>query len=164
MSAPVAATPESRELFARELHIFIQAPCEVVFQYVADISRHSEWASNPLVIRHVAGPASGPGATFESEARPTARGLGTVTGRIRILEAEPPHRLVYEAQDNTGRYRWTMMLQADADGTRVTQRMAKHSGPWFINLIQPVVIWPLLGRPSVQRGLETIKDRLERPR
>ncbi|HHP7234675.1 MAG TPA: SRPBCC family protein [Desulfobacterales bacterium] len=153
---------EVKELFAREVQIHIQAPCAEVFHYLADINRHSEWADNPLEIRHVSGPPGGVGATFESVARRTARVAGTFTGRIRIVAAEPPHRFAYEVEDNTGHYRWTMLVTPEGNGTRLTQRMAKLSGPWLINLFQPWLIWPLIGRPQVKGGLKRIKIGLER--
>jgi uncharacterized protein YndB with AHSA1/START domain len=151
-----------KELFARDVQIHIQASCTEVFNYLVDIRRHCEWAANPLEIRHFSGPTAGVGATFESVARRTARVAGTFTGRIRIVAVEPPHRFAYEVEDNTGRYRWTMTITPEGNGTKLTQRMAKLSGPWLINLFQPWLIWPLIGRPQVKGGLDRIKICLER--
>jgi uncharacterized protein YndB with AHSA1/START domain len=164
MPTSVHAAAEDRILFACELGIFIQVPCGEVFEYVADTTRHPEWAADPLEIRHVAGPTSVPGATFESVAERAARVAVTSRGRMRILEAEPPHRLVYEVEDTTGRYQWTTTVAPESDGTRLTQHVAKLSGPWYLNLIQPSVIWPMIGRAQVQGGLENIKARPERVR
>lgn len=164
MSTPDDEKSAVKELFAREVQIIIQAPPQEVYRYIADITRHREWAANPLEIRHVAGPAVGVGATFHSVARRTARVAGTFIGRIRIIEDDPPHCLVYETQDATGRYRWRITLTTEGGGTRLTQRMAKLSGPWYINLLQPAFIWPLIGRPQAQGGLEKLKARLETAR
>lgn len=151
----------SGELFAYQLSVQIQAPPDLVFAYVSAIERHPEWAANPLTIQHVAGPTTGPGATFTSVAHRTARVAGTFTGRIRILDVEAPRRLVYRVEDTSGQYHWTFTLTPEAGGTHVVHRMGKLGGPWLINMVQPGLIWPLIGKHQVWVGLQNLKSRLE---
>lgn len=146
-----------RELFSREMSVTINASPETIFPSIADIRRHPEWAANPLEIRHIAGPANGEEATFASVARRTARVAGTFTGQIRVLASEPPHLLRYEVRDTSGHYHWTITLAPEGSSTRLTQRMAKLSGPWIINVLQPGLIWPLIGAHQVRVGLERLK-------
>ena len=153
----------TRELFAREVSIVIAASREAIFDYVVDITRHPEWAANPLEIQHVAGPARGVGATFTSVAHRTARIAGTFTGRVRVLVAERPDLLRYEVIDTSGHYHWTITLATADAGTLLTQHMAKLDGPWLINVVQPSVIWPLVGSYQARVGLARLKARMETP-
>ena len=162
MSTVTPTLVNHRYLFVREQAILIDVPCEAVFTYVVDVLRHPEWAANPLEIRHIAGPTSGVGATFASVAHKTGRVAGTFTGHLRVVEVTPPQRFVYDVVDTSGHYHWTIALHREANCTRLSQRMAKLSGPWLINLLQPRLIWPLIGRPQVRRGLANLKAHLER--
>ena len=93
-------------MFKREKTILINTSVDKVFSYVANISRHAEWAANTLEIRHTAGPESGEGATYESVIHSPAGIAGSFKGQIRVLHEESPHRFVYETFDTTGQYRW----------------------------------------------------------
>ena len=148
-------------MFTREKTIFVNTSVDRAFGYVANISSHSEWAANPLKIQHRAGPESGKGATYESVIHHPAWIAGAFQGQIRVLHEEPPHRFVYETSDTTGQYLWSFLLSAEGKGCRLIQRMERISAPWIICLLQPVILWPLLGSRQVQAGLEHIKTKLE---
>ena len=148
-------------MFTREKTILINTSVDQAFSYVANISRHSEWAANPLEIRHTAGPESGEGATYESVIHHPAGIAGAFQGGIRVLHEESPHRFVYETSDTTGQYRWSFLLSAEGKGCRLIHRMERTSASWIIRLLQPLILWPLLGSRQVQAGLEHIKTNLE---
>ena len=148
-------------MLVRARNILVNAPAEDVFGYVADIRRHPDWAANPLQIHHVAGPESGVGATFTTNAHRTVGFAGTFQGRIRVLIEEPPRRFVYRTEDTSGRYQWTFLIAPQENGTRLTHRMEKLSGPWILRWLQPAVLWPLIGKKQVKRGLENIKAQFE---
>ena len=145
-------------MFGREESTYIEAAPEVVFCYVADISRHAEWAAQALNIVVERGTEHWPGMTFSSTVR---IGRGRFTAHGRVIIEEPPVRFIYECKDFSGHYRWSMVLQAEGTGTRLTQRMERLQAPWWVCLIQAHFLWPLHGRPSVQNGLANIKARLE---
>jgi uncharacterized protein YndB with AHSA1/START domain len=148
-------------MFKREKTILINTSVDKVFSYVANISRHAEWAANSLEIRHTAGPESGEGATYESVIHNPAGIASSFKGQIRVLHEESPHRFVYETFDTTGQYRWSFLLSAEGNGCRLIHRMERISAPWMICLLQPVILWPLLGSRQVQAGLEHIQTNLE---
>lgn len=148
-------------MLKKEINIFISAAAEDVFGYVANVRRHPDWAANPLEIHHMAGPESGLGATFATTAHRTVGFAGTFQGRIRVLIEEPPRRFVYETEDTSGRYQWTFFIIPEGNRTRLTHRMEKLSGPWILRWLQPAVLWPLIGKKQVKRGLENIKVHLE---
>ena len=138
--------------FAREESIQIQAPLNTVFDYVADIRRHPEWAAQRLEV-HPLDRNANPLSTYESKAH-----LGmAIHGTIRVVSAEPPLRFAYECEDMSGHYLWTMSLRTLGGGSRLTMRVERLRGPWWVRLLQPNLIWPLIGKPGVRRALENIK-------
>jgi Polyketide cyclase / dehydrase and lipid transport len=142
--------------FAREENIQIQAPASRIFDYVADVRRHPEWAAQRLVVRSQDGNGVSVG-TYESTAY-----LGLpIRGRIRIVSAEPPLRFAYECEDMSGHYLWTMSLRSLGGGVRLTMRVERLAGPWWVRLLQPVFIWPLVGRRGVRRALANIRRQIE---
>jgi hypothetical protein len=148
-----------RPQFQREMSIYIEAVPETVFRYVADIGRHAEWSTQRLSITSEPGPEHGPGATFASSV--WVGFLLPTKAHIRVIAEEPPDRFVYECQDLSGYYRWTMLLQPEGKGTRLTQRMERLQGPLWIRLLQPGLVWPLYGHRAVGNGLAHIKAHLE---
>jgi uncharacterized protein YndB with AHSA1/START domain len=148
-----------RSQFCREMSIYIDAAPEKLFRYVADISRHAEWSTQRLSITSEPDPEHGSSTTFASTA--LVGFLLPVTGHIRVIAEEPPVRFVYECQDISGHYRWTMLLQPEGKGARLTQRMERLQGPLWIRLTQPGLVWPLYGRRAVGKGLANIRAHLE---
>jgi hypothetical protein len=149
-------------MFNREMNIFVNVPADQVYELVSDIRRHPEWAFNPLEIRHIAGPEQGLGATFSSVAHRVAGIVETFQGQICVVIDEPPNQFAFETHDTSGRYRWTFIVTPEGNGSRLTQRMEKLSGPWILRYVQPAILWPLFGRSQVRGGLENIKTLLEK--
>jgi hypothetical protein len=144
-------------MFRREKTIYIAAAPEAVFQYVADIRRHGEWGAQAWDITLEPGPAHGPGTTFAASAKTGLFGRSL----IRIVTEEPPVRFVYDCLDWSGHHRWSMFLAPEGEGTRLRYQLERLQGPWWMRLAQPILIWPLAGRRSVQTGLANLKAILE---
>ena len=137
------------------------APIEEVYEYVADLGRHGEWAANPLSIQHAEGPANGVGAVFVSRARhaiPHTRKI--MDGRVIVTAAEPPDRFEYEARDEGGLYRWTFALTAETEGTTIRHTVERLWGPLPIQVLQPLM-WRLFGGHQVRRGVANVAAQLE---
>ncbi|HEU0294568.1 MAG TPA: hypothetical protein VFR47_17645 [Anaerolineales bacterium] len=83
-------------------------------------------------------------------------------GAIRVVIDEPPKQFAFETHDSSGRYRWTFTVTSKGNGSCLTQRMEKLSGPWIFRYLQPAIIWPLFGSRQVRGGLENIKALLEK--
>lgn len=142
-------------MFAREESIHIDASPEAVYDYVSDIGRHPEWAAQDLVIR-----PSGDGR-FESV---VTMGALKAKAVITVQVSERPSRFVYVAQDDvSGPHRWTFDIEPDASGTRLTFRMERMHDALWARILQPVVMWPLIGHPGVLKALAAIKRHLEAP-
>jgi uncharacterized protein YndB with AHSA1/START domain len=139
-------------MYYREVSIHIAAPPERVLDYVTDVARHGEWAANELVIRRDPGPDHGPGTRFTSQVKL----MGQITAQGVVVEEDPPHRFVYEVEDSSGKWRWTMALQRDVQGTRLSHRFERLQAPLWVLLIQTWLLYPFVGWPAMQKGLTNI--------
>jgi hypothetical protein len=146
--------------FGREESVYVQNAPSAVFAYVADIRNHPEWAAQRLEVR---GRDQNGGPTLSMFDSKAYLGL-PIRGTIRVLAAEPPDRFVYECEDMSGHHLWTMSVQEVGAGCRLTMRVERLQGPFWVRMLQPVVMWPLIGRPGVRRGLANIKRRMESSR
>ena len=150
-------TPQTEAVFrfSREISIFITVTPEVVYRYISDIRRHAEWATEPLDIM----PEPGLARRFRSVAQ---LGPMKIKALVEVLSEEPPSRLVYQCKDLFWLHRWTVTLDAEGSGTRLIQRVERIEGPWWVRLLQPMVLWPAVGKSDVQNGLHNLKNRLEK--
>lgn len=149
--------------FIRTVETTVDRPAGEVFKYLSDITRHPEWADNPLTVTHVSGPLTGVGATFRTRAEhviPHApKGFD---GTVVVQASEPNQLLVYEAHDEGGRFRWTFTLAATGDGgTVVAHTVERMAARLPVRVLQPVM-WKVFGGGQVRRGLQNVKAQLER--
>jgi uncharacterized protein YndB with AHSA1/START domain len=148
--------------FVRTIEADIAAPVEDVFAYVCDLTKHPEWADQPMTIEHVGGPANGPGATFKTHVvidLPVGHKGEDATVVVKEADA-PRHHLAYEATGSDGHYRWTIDLTGDTAKTHVTQTCERLEGPLWVRVAQPLM-WKAMGGKMVSHGLMKMKDRME---
>jgi hypothetical protein len=147
----------------RERSILIAATREAVYDYVSDVMRHPDWAAQEMEMKHTGGPDAGAGAEFES----SVHFMGHVAGRIKVIEASRPERFVYQCQDTSGRYNWTFNIQQEGSGTRLTQSFDRLNAPFYVKVIQPALLYPLLGKGMFDkdwpRSRPTWRARLQQP-
>jgi len=141
----------------RERSILIKASPEAIYDYVSDLMHHPDWAAQKMEMKHTGGPDSGVGAEFES----TVHFMGNVVAHIKVIEASRPERFVYQAQDSSGRFNWTFDIRPEGSATRVTQSFDRLNAPFYIKVIQPMLLYPLLGKGMFDKGLNGIKAHLE---
>jgi len=145
--------------FVRTCTVDISAPAASVYGLVADLTQHPRWVYNNLTMEHLSG--SGVGAKYRSEVRDVIPGSKKpIPGDITVVEDTPTSRLVFEAEDSAGRYRWTYTFEEAGGTTHVEQTCVRLRGPFPIPLIQPA-LWALAGRKQVQGGLDKLKSLAE---
>ena len=147
--------------FVRTQQIDVDAPAERVYDYVADLTRHPEWADQQMTVTHVSGPEQGPGATFTTHVvidLPVGHSSDDAT--VVVVEAVPQKRFVYEATDSAGRHRWTIDLTGSGGRTHVTQSVERLGAPLWFRLVQPV-LWRAMGGKMVSNGLANLKATVE---
>jgi len=128
------------------IHEHIDAPPEVVYDLVADVTRMGEWSPECVACEWVDG-ATEPtvGARFRGRNR---HGLARWSNRPRVVAAERGHVFGFVATDPIGRdmTRWTYRLEPTPAGTEVTESF---------EMIRPI---PLYIRLS-DRWLMGVRDR-----
>lgn len=130
-------------------------PAETAHAYVADVSRHPEWAMDQMKVDGPAGPA-GVGTEFHA--------VGHLNGRpnpstVRITATDPPRRFEFEAEDRSGITGHVFTFEATGSGTLVRRRIYGVKQPWT----GPILF--LLFRGVINRNfngaLARLRDRLE---
>jgi uncharacterized protein YndB with AHSA1/START domain len=129
-----------------------------VFDYLADFTRHADWAAHRLQVTKTSQGAIGVGATFVSEGRMTGTKFHD---DFTITEFVPNDRIVFEVTGDAGRFRQSFLLREESGGTRLTKAVEplRLNGIWKIR-------WPIgaFVIPHILGGdLKRIKARLEAP-
>lgn len=138
--------------------ITIRATPEKTFEYVADISRHPEWAKGDhrLEIDKASEGPLGQGSTFRS----VGHQFGRNEDKVTITEYVPNERVVYESEGNAGLMRhWFDISRADG-GSELTKGFEAAKPKFPFSLLAPILTAFVL--PGNLRGdLERIKAKLE---
>jgi uncharacterized membrane protein len=127
-----------------ETSVVINQPAQAIYDYLADFTRHPEWVANLAKVTQVSAGPIAVGTIFHAQESappvPLLRKLNMmryfITGLIsgvkpyseaEITALEPGKRIAWRAGLRKGqgwfnRAEWELILQAQGQGTRVTQR------------------------------------------
>lgn len=139
-----------------QVSITVRAAPAEVFAYTADLTRHGEWASDPVHIELESAAPAAPGSRYRSTAQ--SHGM-TFTSTLEVTRYEPPVLFEFRGADATSKFRHTFTFKAVPGGTLLTRRMEMGLTPaqWlaFYVLLLPVRL------PSARRSLKRLKQALE---
>ena len=143
----------------RSHRVFVHAPLQPVFDYVSDLTRHPEWSGGELKIEAV---APGP---IEVGKEYLSRGEVAIQkdrpNRVKISDYDPPHRFGFVANDpDFGNVSHVFTFQEQGAGVLVERTMTLSLRPVVAFLFR-LLIYPLIGRPSMEKALAALKTRLE---
>jgi uncharacterized protein YndB with AHSA1/START domain len=136
----------------------IQRPPDVVFDYLADVSRHAEWSPKPFHVDRAPGRVE-VGDTFSS--------IGTMPydknhrNDVTVSECTAPTRLVLDAVDRGEHFVNTFHLEQEGTGTRLVRTLDSPKPSFPVSLVFPLIMLVFI-RPDVERGLRALKATLER--
>lgn len=131
---------------------------DVVFDYIADVSKHAEWSPKPFRVEGSTGPVR-VGDTFTS--------IGTIPGdknhrnEVTVTECSPPRRLVLDSREKGEHFVNTFELADEGSGTRLTRTVDAPRPPFPLSVVFPLIMAAVI-RPDVQKGLRNLKANLER--
>ena len=135
--------------------IFIAAPPEIVFDYLADLRKHSEWAQHRLSIEPKDG-ASEVGATFTS----AGHQMGLTTKNVLVVtEHVRPARFAFEAEGKEGHFRHAFDIDPSGEGAQVTKTFEVLRAGALAKVGLPV--FAFIGPRNMRKDLQRIKARLE---
>ncbi|HEX7587309.1 MAG TPA: SRPBCC family protein [Anaerolineae bacterium] len=111
-------------MWDNEVTIDIAAPIEKVYQYLADLRRHSEWSMSASKIEQMTPGEIGVGTEFKaSEELPQK-----LESFARMTALDAPTRIAWESTDyQVFRTNWEIVLSAQNGGTHLVQRVTFHT-------------------------------------
>jgi len=142
----------------RSHQILVHAPLQNAFDYVSDLTRHPEWSGGELKIREVTpGPVS-IGKEYQSYGEVAVQKNRPNT--VRISQYEPPRTFGFVAKDpDFGNVSHVFTFTGQQEGTLVTRTMTVSMNPLMAFLFR-FFIYPLVGRPSMDRAMAALQKRL----
>lgn len=140
-----------------ERQITIDAPVEKVFSYLADFSRHGEWAMHGLEVGQMSQGPVAVGTTFHSRGR--MLGLNINNENV-VTEFVVNRHVAFESVSPGGRFRNAFFLRGEGDRTLLVKQ---------VEVVRPrALLWPLVrlafplaARRRLQQDLQRIKATLE---
>ena len=142
-------------MFAQEKSIDIDAAPEEVYDYVADLRRHPEWAAQKLDI------VERDDGRFDST---VTIGPAKLKAVLSVESAQRPRRFVFISDDGLAPHRWHFDITPRSGGSRLKFGFERMSAPMIIRMAQPILMWPLVGNPGMEKGLSNIKRQVEAAR
>jgi len=139
--------------------VSVRAPLQLVFDYVSDLTRHPEWSGGELSIEVVrAGPIE-VGKEYISHGQVATQKNRPNT--VQITEYEPPRMFGFIAKDpDFGKVSHVFTFTEQNSGVLVTRTMTVSLNPLIAFLFR-FFIYPLIGRPSMNRSMAALKTKLE---
>ena len=137
----------------------VNRPQPEVFDYLADVSRHSEWSPKPFRVDNLTpGPVT-VGTTYTS--------YGWIPGDkehrndCEVITFDAPKRLVIRSREKDQDFINTFTLTAQNGSTKVEREMDMPKPGGLVGVMMPVIMATVV-RPGVQKGMNMFKENLER--
>src|SRR5262245_27935812 len=99
----------------------IKATPDVVFAYLSDLTRHGEWAANPLRIEALTPGPVAVGSRYHSEAQV---GRFAFSAELWVTVCQPPRIFTFAGKDETGQFEHRFTLSPQANETQVERRIS----------------------------------------
>ena len=143
----------------RSHEVFVCAPREKVFDYVADLTRHPEWSGGKLAIEALTPGPVAVGKEYVSRGQVAVQRARPNT--VRVSEYDPPRCFTFVARDpDFGRVTHEFTFHEQGEGVLVRRVMTLSMGSWMAFLFR-TVIYPLVGRTSMEKAMRSLKNKLE---
>jgi uncharacterized protein YndB with AHSA1/START domain len=143
----------------RTHQIRVRAPLHVVFEYVSDLTRHPEWSDGRLEIQELSASPVGIGKEYRSYGEVTLQKRRP--NLVRVTEYQPPHRFSFVANDpDAGDISHVFTLTEQGEQVLIERTMTLSFPPILAFLFQ-ILVYPLVGSPSMEKSLRRLKARLE---
>ena len=130
---------------------------DVVFDYLADVSKHAEWSPKPFRVE---------GPTGTVKAGDTFTSVGCIPGdkdhhnEVTVTECNRPTRLVLDSKEKDDHFVNTFELEADGSGTRLIRTVDAPRPGFPLSVVFPILMATFI-RPDVNKGLRNLKAKLE---
>lgn len=133
----------------------VNTPPEKAFAYLSDFQRHPEWAAHRLEVQPEPPGDLAVGSTFRS----VGHEMGTHRALVTVTELVPNQRIVYEAEDDTGRFRHHIAVQVRDGQTVIAKGVETLRLSLMLKLLTP--LFGIMIPRSLDGDLRRIKEKLE---
>ena len=136
--------------------VFIEAPPNVVFEAICDLTRHPRWAKHDIAIE--AGQEGPPsvGSTYASSEK------GATPDQLTVTELVPNELFKFHSHMSRGMgwdFDFTMTVRPEGEGTLVTRDAKVTKFPIFMLPMRLLI--PLVSPGLEKKFLESVKADLE---
>ena len=139
--------------------VLVNAPLQSVFDYVSDLTRHPEWSGGELKIEAVTAGPIAIGKEYVSRGEVAVQKDRPNT--VRISEYQPPHTFGFVANDpDFGDVSHVFTFTEQNKGILIERAMTVSLNP-IVAVLFRFFIYPFVGRPSMDRSLAKLKEKLE---
>ena len=143
----------------RTHRILVNAPFQQTFDYVSDLSRHPEWSGGELKIEALTPGPIAVGKEYRSRGEVAVQKDRPNTVRVSVYE--PPHRFGFIANDpDFGDVTHVFTFTEQSGGVLIERAMTVSLNP-IVALAFRFLIYPFVGRPSMNKSLARLKQKLE---
>ena len=142
----------------RTSQILVHAPLQATFDYISDLSRHPEWNGGLRIEAVTPGPVA-IGKEYISRGEVAVQKDRPNT--VRVSHYEPPHKFGFIAKDpDFGDVSHEFTFSAQNGEVLILRTMTVALNPIMAFLFR-TFIYPLIGRPSMNKSLAALKMKLE---
>ena len=141
-----------------ETDVHVDAPPEVVYGVVSDVTRMGEWSPETVKCEWIDG-AAGPavGARFKGSNK---RGFLRWSTKPTVVVADPGREFAFEVG---GDIRWTYRFDADGTGTKVTESFTMlRDLRWYYAFVERWAMGVKDRRADLERGMAVTLERIKR--
>ncbi len=120
--------------YSANYEVDVKAPQAKVFEYVADVSRHGEWGSEPDHMKTAAEKAGPPavGSRYKADAMLNGKPNPSV---VTITALEAPRSFAFDAEDSNSIFHHEFAFTPANGGTHVERRVTMTKGPFYFPLV-----------------------------
>ena len=148
-------------ILVRTHQILVHAPLQQAFDYVSDLTRHPEWSGGELKIEALAPGPIAVGKEYRSRGEVAVQKDRPNTVRVSVYE--PPDKFGFIANDpDFGDVSHVFTFTQQSGAVLIERAMTVSLNP-IIALGFRFLIYPFVGRPSMNKSLAKLKQKLESP-
>jgi|RhiMetdeSRZDD1v2_1073273.scaffolds.fasta_scaffold08272_6 uncharacterized protein YndB with AHSA1/START domain len=143
----------------RRHQVLVNAPLHQTFDYVSDLTRHPEWSGGELKIEALTPGPIAVGKEYRSRGEVAVQKDRPNT--VRISAYEPPHKFGFVANDpDFGDVSHVFTFTQRDGGVLIERAMTVSLNP-IVAFGFRFLIYPFVGRPSMNKSLARLKKKLE---
>ena len=143
----------------RSHQVLVHVPLQKAFDYVSDLTRHPEWSGGQLRIGAVTPGPIAVGKEYISHGEVAIQKDRPNT--VQVTQYESPHKFAFAAKDpDFGKVTHEFTFTGQNGSVLITRTMTVNLNP-FVAVAFRFFIYPLIGRPSMNRAMAGLKAKLE---